>query len=221
MRLSIPRNHIIRGPMQKIVPKIKNRAARLIGSARSNGYIPIDESGFWQTRQFPAKSLLITAGLFNQIHGEVIIEIGSGLHGKMSGNSMLVWIQKTNAKRVIAIDFDQQRIDEIRGVTQGYSNVELALADGIEYLNNFSETIDLLYLDFPVPDPERTIPGTGRAEAYRNAYNAARDKMSEQSIILIDDTDHIHPWKHTFIVPLARGDGYSVLYIGRQTLLKR
>jgi len=40
-------------------------------------------------------------------------------------------------------------------------------------------------------------------------------------MILIDDTDHISPWKHTLIVPQAMIDGYKLIYIGRQTLLVR
>ena len=201
--------------------KTYKRIIRMIHSGKLDGYIPLAENGFWQYRCVPTKSLNKAAALFNQICGKTIIEIGTGIHGKWAGNSMLVWPQKTSAKRIIAIDLEQERIDEVREVTCQYANVELVLADGIEYLKQFSERIDLLYLDFWTPDPEGTIPGTGRAEAYREAYNAAKDKMNTHSMILIDDTDHIHPWKHTYIVPLARNDGYTVLYTGRQTLLKR
>jgi hypothetical protein len=38
---------------------------------------------------------------------------------------------------------------------------------------------------------------------------------------LIDDTDHTHPWQHTYIVPNARQDGFQVIYTGKQTLLVR
>lgn len=207
--------------MKKSVKKIYNRITRLRHAAKIDGYIPVADNGFWQFRCSPTKSLNKTAALFNQIHGETIIEIGTGIHGKMAGNSMLVWPKKTSAKRIIAIDLEQRQINEVREVTHQYSNVELVLADGIEYLKKFSAKIDLLYLDFWAPDPGGTIPGSGKAEAYREAYNAAKDKMNTHSMILIDDTDHIHPWKHTYIIPLARKDGYTVLYTGRQTLLKR
>lgn len=185
------------------------------------GYIPINSNGFWQFRYPPTKSLNKAASLFNRMGGESIIEIGTGLHSKMAGSSMLVWTKKTNAKRIIAIDLEQKRLDEIRKATHHYSNVELILADGVQYLKEFSGKIDLLYLDFWTPDPEGTTQGTGRAEAYKEAFIAAKDKMNTSSIILIDDTDHIHPWKHTFVVPLARENKYSVLWTGRQTLLMR
>jgi len=187
----------------------------------SCGFIPIDGNGFWMNRSSPVKSLNITAELFDRIGLENIIEVGSGLHGEKSGNSVLVWAEKTHAKKIIAIDLDQELIDGVIAATSDYPNVEAIVTDGIQYLREYSSVVGLLYLDFWTPDPEGTIPGTGRAEAYREAYQAARDKMGTHSLILIDDTDHIHPWKHTYIIPDARKDGYSVAFVGRQTLLVR
>lgn len=206
--------------MNKHLKKLRLSIARRLMGA-SEGFIPIDENGGWQVRQRPTASLQRTAELFNQVGGKTIVEIGTGIHGKMAGNSMLVWTGKTNAQRIVAIDLEQRRLDEVNQATQGYNNVETVLADGIEYVRTFDGTIDLLYLDFWTPDPEGALEGTGRAEAYKAAFLAAQDKLSEHALILIDDTDHIHPWKHTYIVPIAREAGFQVLHIGRQTLMKR
>jgi hypothetical protein len=123
--------------------------------------------------------------------------------------------------QINAVDLDETRIREVKQATSQYPNVEAVVAEGVRYLADFSFTIDLLYLDFWTPDPEGTLPGTGRAEAYRNAFAAARDKLGDRSLILIDDTDHIHPWKHTYIIPDARKDAFDVRFVGRQTLLMR
>ena len=184
-------------------------------------FIPIDNNGFWVNRSVPTPSLEKTAELFNQMRGETIIEIGSGLHGESSGNSILTWTQRTKANRIIAVDTEQKRIDEVINATAQYSNVETVVGDGINYLKDFKSKIDLLYLDFWVGDAEDVFPGTGRAEAYREAYRAAKDKLNGKSLILIDDTDHVDPWKQTHIVYEARTDGFTVLYVGRQTLLMR
>ena len=40
---------------------------------------------------------------------------------------------------------------------------------------------------------EQVARGTGRAERYGDAVNAAKDKMNTHSIILIDGIDQIHP----------------------------
>lgn len=186
-----------------------------------HGIIKIRKDGFWKVRSSPGKSLRKAAKIFNIIKGETIIEVGSGLHGKMSGNSILVWVNNTNAKKIIAIDLDKNSIDAVKKATADSNKVEAILFDGIEYIKNYQGKIDLLYLDFWSPDKKGTILGTGRAEDYLKIYNVARHKMNKNSIILIDDTDHIHPWKHTFIVPEARKDRYTVIWKGRQTLLLR
>lgn len=183
--------------------------------------IRIGSNGFWARRDSPSDSLNETARMFNQINGQIIVEIGSGIHGRLAGNSILTWAKKTRARRIITVDLDAKQIDDVKKATSKYKNVEPIVGDGLKYLADFSETIDLLYLDFWVPDPEGTLPGTGRAEAYRAAFAAAKNKLAEGGLILIDDTDHIHPWKHTLVVPDARKEGFVVIFVGRQTLLMR
>lgn len=195
----------------------KHFSLRTVGTS----LIEVDKSGFWHPRSTPRISLKRSAKMFNKMGGKVIIEIGSGIQGKMSGNSVLVWANKTDAERIIAIDLDENHINDVKKATTIHANVEAIVADGIEFVAHFEDTIDLLYLDFWTPDPENALPGTGRAEAYLKAYHSARNKLNNHSMILIDDTDHIHPWKHSLIVPSARKDGFQVVWTGRQTLLLR
>ena len=183
--------------------------------------IRIGSNGFWARRESPAESLKETARVFNEINGRVIVEIGSGVHGKLAGNSVLTWAKKTRAERIVSVDLDPKQIDDVKKATTKFKNVEAIVGDGLKYLADFSSTIDLLYLDFWVADSEGALPGTGRAEAYRKAFTAAKPKLAQRSLILIDDTDHIHPWKHTLIVPDARQEGFRVIFVGRQTLLMR
>jgi predicted O-methyltransferase YrrM len=183
--------------------------------------IRIGSNGFWARRDSPSESLEETARMFNEINGQIIVEIGSGIHGRLAGNSVLTWAKKTRAKRIITVDLDPKQIDDVKEATIKYKNVEPIVADGLKYLADFSSSIGLLYLDFWVPDPDGALPGTGRAEAYRAAFAAAKNKLADRSLILIDDTDHVHPWKHTLIIPDARKDGFVVVFVGRQTLLMR
>jgi hypothetical protein len=206
---------------KSIAKKVLRRVYSSFGSVRIGDLIPVDADGFWRSRSSPARSLKAAAALFNQLNGETIVEIGSGLHGRMSGNSIMVWSRRTCARTIIAIDLDPERIGQVRRATSRYPHVKTVVGDGMEFLEQFPGSIDLLYLDFWTPDPDGAVPGTGRAEAYRRVYRVAKDKMTPHSMILIDDTDHIPPWKHTLMIPDARHDGFVVLYTGRQTLLKR
>ncbi len=185
------------------------------------GHIKIESGGFWTVRYPPTKSLKTAARLFEESGGSTIVEVGSGLHGATAGNSILVWARQTSAKRIIAIDLDEKLMEKVRRAVASYPNVEVVVADAFDYLDAYDGSIDLLYLDFWVPDAPGEIKGTGRAEAYLRAYGLVRDKLSRQSMILIDDTDHVDPWKQTLIVPEARRDGYDVVHVGRQTLLRR
>jgi hypothetical protein len=207
--------------MRSIAKRVLRRVYSSFGTVRLGDLIPVDTDGFWMTRSSPSRSLKMAAGLFDQLNGETIVEIGSGLHGRMSGNSIMVWSRRTAAKTIIAIDLDEERITQVTKATSRYPNVKAIVGDGIEFLEQFPGRIDLLYLDFWIHDAEGAVAGTARAEAHRRAYHAARDKMNPHSMILIDDTDHVPPWKHTLIIPDARHDGFVVLYTGRQTLLKR
>ena len=199
----------------------KLRAALSRARAHGGGIIPVDEAGWWMHRTSPAASLRAAARLFDELGGETIAEIGSGLHGDLAGNSIFTWVRRTAARRIVAVDADEARVNEVKRATAGNPRVEALVADGIQFLQQFRGTIDLLYLDYWLPDLEGAVVGVGRAEGYRDAYRAARDKMNEHSLLLIDDTDHVHPWKHTHIVPDARADGFRVVYEGRQTLLRR
>jgi len=210
-----------KAPDKGFAKRVLRRVYSSFGSVRVGDLIPVDPDGFWRSRSSPARSLKAAAKLFDRLKGETIVEIGSGLHGRMSGNSIMVWARRTRARIIIAIDLDPERIGQVRRAASRYPHVKAVVGDGIEFLEQFTGGIDLLYLDFWTPDPDGAVPGTGRAEAYRSVYRAAKDKMTPHSIILIDDTDHVPPWKHTLMIPDARRDGFVVLYTGRQTLLRR
>lgn len=186
-----------------------------------NGVIEIGPNGFWKNRRTPTESLKRAAQMFNSRQGKVIIEIGSGIQGSMSGNSIIIWSKRTRAEQIFALDLETKHIEDVKKATSNFPQVTAILGDGLQFLADFEAKIDLLYLDFWTPDPEGSPIGTGRSDSYLTAYQNASNKLADRSMILIDDTDHIHPWKHTRIVPAAREDGFQEVWQGRQTLLVR
>lgn len=180
--------------------------------------INVQESGFYSPRGQPDESLEITRGLFDDRGGKIVVEIGSGTYG---GNSVSYWA-RTDATHIYAIDLDPKRIEEVKVEKRKNNNIIPLLYDGMKFLIEYNkEPIDLLYLDFWTSEPKDSLIGYGRAGAYQRCYQHARGKLAKKSMILIDDTDHIHPWKHTYIIPEARKDGFVVRHTGRQALLVR
>lgn len=195
---------------------------RLVPHLRRDDFIEIDENGFWKNRSHQGRSLAYASRAFDVMGGKLIVEVGSGIHGPMAGNSVMVWATRTKAERILAVDLDPKRIEEVRAAAGQYSTVEPLLADGREVVRQLEQPIDLLYLDFWMADEDPSqLPGKARAESYLELYQLARQKLSQRSLILIDDTDHIDPWKQTYIIPAARADGFKVVYVGRQTLMRR
>lgn len=95
------------------------------------------------------------------------------------------------------------------------SNLHLMIPkDGIEFLNEFDKTIDVLFLD----GWDKGTPLY--AEKHLEAYQAAEPKLSPVHLILIDDTDFItnDGGKDALLSPFLLDKGYVPLFNGRQTL---
>lgn len=97
--------------------------------------------------------------------------------------------------------------------------------DGIKFLHDFDKKIDLLYLDaWDVEFPNH-------AEKHLEAFEIAEDKLPENAIILIDDTDigfnnekgfhndeECLGGKGRLLIPfLLKKNNYKMLFKGRQT----
>lgn len=86
--------------------------------------------------------------------------------------------------------------------------------DGIDFLLNFDKKIDILLLDaWDVGTPNY-------ADKHLEAFEAAKDKLSDVHLILIDDTDFIRKdqGKDYLLTPFLIENGYTLLFNGRQTL---
>jgi len=86
--------------------------------------------------------------------------------------------------------------------------------DGIEFLNEFDKKIDFLFLD----GWDKGTPQYG--EKHLEAFMAAKDKLADVHLILIDDTDFVTDagGKDVLLSPYLINLGYIPLLNGRQTL---
>jgi hypothetical protein len=185
----------------------------------------IDQCGYWKPRMYPKIYLQKANEIFDSINGNVIVEIGSGLKGAFNGNSLLTWIQSKTATEIYCIDPDPRALKDISDNVHD-ERVKLINSDGMEFFKNQSPraSIDLLYLDYwseRISGDNYLQLGEERGQSHLALYKLAVNKLSDTSMILIDDTDHIAPWKDTYIIPRAIEDGYRIEWIGRQTLLTK
>lgn len=99
--------------------------------------------------------------------------------------------------------------------TEKPNNLHVSIPkDGIEFLKEFENKIDFLYLDgWDKGTPEY-------AEKHLEAFISAKNKLSDVHLILIDDTDFVTSLggKDSLLSPYLLELGYVPLINGRQTL---
>ena len=126
------------------------------------------------------------------------------------GHSTLRWPASAT---IWSVDNDPAAVTITRDLRADRSNRLCVLADALAFLQTFSTTIELLYLDGPHPDHN-----DGR-RWHLDAFQAA--SLAEHSVLLIDDTDLSKLGKAELVVPAARDTGFQLVAGGRQTLMVR
>lgn len=191
-------------------------------------------------RDFPYYYMIEALSIFKEIKGKTIVEIGSMRRGLnhdinelnidccMDGHSSLVLAQQT--KYFFSVDVDQNCVDitknELDRLKDFDCKYKVIKQDGISFLNEFDKKIDLLFLD------AWDVDLADSSEKHLEAYEVAKSKMAKKSLILIDDTDvdRINgqvvfaegiAGKGKLVVPKAIQDGWTLVFSGRQTLLKK
>lgn len=135
------------------------------------------------------------------------------------GHSTFFWVKYGFDVHTVDIDENCRR-----SIAWSYSNIgeeqpeNLHLHiphDGISFLKNFENKIDILFLDgWDKGTPQYT-------EKHLEAFLSAQDKLSDVHLIIIDDTDFITKdgGKDKLLTPYLIENGYVPLVNGRQTIL--
>lgn len=96
------------------------------------------------------------------------------------------------------------------------SRIHFVCSDSIAFLQNFGKTIDFLYLDSYDFDFNNPLPSQ-----YHHLYEiqAAYPKLSENSIVMIDDCDLPHGGKGKFAIEFLTERGWKILENRYQVIL--
>jgi SAM-dependent methyltransferase len=130
------------------------------------------------------------------------------------GHSTFFWAE--TGLEVHTVDVDPRATAVVEAACAHLPNVHAWTADGVRFLEDYTETIDLLYLD-----AWDVSAGGSHAERHLAAWQAAAPRMRGTSLILIDDTDIGFGGKGRFCLPAMIREGYEPLVMARQTMLFR
>ena len=142
------------------------------------------------------------------------------------GHSSIIW--GLGGFKVYSLDVNldatQNTISTFKSYNLDASGIKTQ--DGLQFLKDFQGDIHVLFLDaWDVDLPDSS-------EKHLEAYEIAKSKLINRSLILIDDTDVDRvdgrvvfanglSGKGKLVIPKALEDGWEVVFSGRQTLLKR
>lgn len=157
--------------------------------------------------------------------GKIIVETGtSRLIGNLTGDGcftiLAAQIATASNTHLWTCDILKDHIDAAKYMTrQDRENVTYVVNDSVEFLKNFDKTIDLLYLD----SMDFVIGGNNdkSQDHCLNEYLAARYKLSEKAIVVIDDCGVENGGKGGKAIPQMLQDGWIKIYDSYQVVLVR
>ena len=143
-------------------------------------------------------SMKMALNYFHQKDGKVMVETGTTRAINDFGGAGMATIFlgeycKRYGKKLYTVDILPQAISLSKELTKDYADViEYVTADSLEFLKNFDEKIDLLYLDsYDYPIDEDPLKVRGSQGHQLKELLAAWGKLSENAVIILDD----NAWK--------------------------
>tara|TARA_B100001123_G_scaffold373271_1_gene437745 strand:- start:1588 stop:2295 length:708 start_codon:yes stop_codon:yes gene_type:complete len=127
-------------------------------------------------------------------------------YGKAGGTNIIGdFIKNESGGKLITIDISSDNIEKCKDSTKEYSDViEYICSDSVEFLKNYHERqIDGLYLDSYDLDLEHPEPSMWH---HLKEMFAVYNKMSEDSIIQIDDNYPVGMWVDWNIIDNSTGN---------------
>lgn len=171
-----------------------------------------------------------TLALLDERNSHTLVETGVARAGlantKSDGASTIVFSLWANQNRahLFSVDIDpeavacaQQVVDEL----QLQDAISLVVSDSIEYLREFSEPVDFLYLDSY--DYSNTDIEVQRAsqQHHLDEFKAIENKLHDNSVVLIDDCNLPGGGKGKLLVEYMTANGWQLLRDAYQALLVR
>ncbi|NDD58645.1 MAG: class I SAM-dependent methyltransferase [Chlamydiae bacterium] len=175
------------------------------------------------------KTFMAAINLLNQRQAQTIVETGTARFGSSNfegdGGSSIIFSDWANdhAATFYSVDINQDYInDAYEAVQKTIPNIKTPLfficSDSIEFLRNFGQSIDFLYLDsydFDVNDP---LPSQ---QHHLEELKASYRWLHEDSVIMIDDCNLPFGGKGKLAIEFLTKRGWKMLRNEYQVILVR
>ncbi len=161
--------------------------------------------------------------LLNHHDAKIIVETGTSRDGDRNfngdGGSTVIfadWATQNNAF-IYSVDIDPQAVKNSQIATDIYADhVQVVCEDSISFLTKFDKPIDFLYLDSF--DFDFSNPITSQ-EHHLKEIIAACPKLSDNSIVMIDDCDLPEGGKGKLVIQYLTSLGWVIFQDGYQVIM--
>ena len=172
-------------------------------------------------------STKIALNLFHHRGGKNIVETGTiRMADDMAGGGYSTLLFGDYAqhydKKFWTVDILPEAIELSKKETEGFNaKTNFITSDSVKFLEEFPEQIDLLYLDSmdcPEYDAEDSPALMASQEHQLKEIKAAWDKLTEKSVILLDDNNFANGGKCKLTTQFLLDNGWTPLLADKQVL---
>ena len=159
-----------------------------------------------------------------------LIETGVARYGlrnsKSDGASTAVfglWA-KTNNGSLYSVDISSESIAGAREAVEELGileQVKLVTGDSVQFLENFADPVDFLYLDSYDYDKHDQSVQTASQEHHLKEFKAIEDQLGPDSVVLIDDCDLPGGGKGKTVIEYMTRKGWQIDTSAYQILLTK
>jgi len=166
----------------------------------------------------------------HQIKNPIIVEIGTQREfnntGDGSSTTFFSWFVNNYGGKLYSVDIENVYINkgkiELKNRGLLTNRINLINEDGINFFDNFSEKIDLLYLDawdYVGNHDDKILSQINHLKCFLNAEK----HLNENSLVLIDDVMNIDTYegKGKMLIPHLLNNDYEIIHKEWQFLFKR
>lgn len=175
-------------------------------------------------------TLRTTLGLLEDRGARTLVETGVARHGlakcKGDGASTIVfglWASQHRA-HLYSVDIDPEATATAQQVIDGMDlqdSISVNTSDSVQYLREFSEPVDFLYLDSYDYDKRDVEIQLASQQHHLDEFTAIENLLHDKSVVLIDDCNLPGGGKGKLVIDYMTSHGWKVHQLDYQAILVR